>query len=134
MTVYPEALLHRAVEIMNTGGDMRECWHEDIVFHAAGIGEIQGMSEFLSAVEPFHVAFPDAKATLEETIRQDDRIVGRYTTRATHTGPFMGIPPTGNRVEWAGTDIYRIEDGKIVEEWFCEDLLTLVRQIGGLPA
>lgn len=133
MNVDHEALLRRAVETMNTRGDMRECWHEDIAFHAAGIGEIHGMTEFLAALEPFYAAFPDLEITLEDTIVQDDRIVGRYTTRATHTGPFMGIPPTGNRVEWVSNDMYRIEDGKIVEEWFCEDLLSL-RQTGAVPA
>ncbi len=51
----------------------------------------------------------------------------RVTTRPTHTGDFMGIPPTGDTVEFTGIHVYRIADGKIAEEWFNHDLLTLMR-------
>ena len=49
----------------------------------------------------------------------------------THTGEFLGIQPTGKKVEYESNELYRIADGKIAEEWICSDMLTLMAQIGG---
>lgn len=35
----------------------------------------------------------------------------------THHGELMGIPATGKTVELGGTDIIRVQDGKIAEHW-----------------
>jgi len=45
----------------------------------------------------------------------------------------MSIPPTGKEVEFTGISVYRIEAGKIAEEWTVEDELGLMRQIGAFP-
>jgi predicted ester cyclase len=45
----------------------------------------------------------------------------------------MGIPPTGNRVNFRGISIYRIEGGQIAESWGVSDELGLMRQIGAIP-
>jgi predicted ester cyclase len=44
----------------------------------------------------------------------------------------MGIPPTGNRVNFTGISIYRIEGGQIAESWSVSDDLGLMRQIGAI--
>ncbi|OCO98395.1 hypothetical protein BC374_27920 [Ensifer sp. LC13] len=49
----------------------------------------------------------------------------------THAGEFLGIQPTGKKVKYESTEIYRIADGKIAEEWICSDMLSLMAQIGG---
>jgi predicted ester cyclase len=45
----------------------------------------------------------------------------------------MGIPPTGNRVNFRRISIYRIEGGQIAESWGVSDDLGLMRQIGAIP-
>jgi predicted ester cyclase len=42
------------------------------------------------------------------------------------------IPPTGKRIDLTGIDIYRVVDGKIVEQWIEQDLLGLLRQLGAV--
>ena len=42
----------------------------------------------------FFTAFPDLTATMDDLIQAGDRVAGRFTYRATHRGPFYGIPPT----------------------------------------
>jgi predicted ester cyclase len=52
-----------------------------------------------------------------------------------HTGAFNGVPPTGRQVEIDAYTTFRMgPDGKIVEQHDGADLLTLMRQIGALPA
>jgi len=128
------AVVRRAVDVMNERGDFAAAWAPDVVWHAAGIGEFRGIEAFSSAVGVFAEAFPDYRIELEGTVTEGNLVAARFTTRATHTGPFMGIQPTGRPVEWVGNDIYRVEGDRIAEEWFCEDLLSVLRQVGAVPA
>ena len=77
--------------------------------------------------------FPDVVSTIEDLIAEGDKVVARWRARATHQGEYMGIPPTGNRVDFRGISVYRIEGGKIAESWNVSDDLGLMRQIGAIP-
>ena len=52
------------------------------------------------------------------------------TPLGTHTGEFMGVLPTGNRIQTTEISILRVVDGKIREVWVNVDLLTMLQQIG----
>ena len=80
-----------------------------------------------------HEAFPDLRAEIEDNVADDDKVVFRMTRRATHTGAFMGIPPTGKQVEFGVFDLVRVADGKLVEHWGLLDQLTLLQQLGVVP-
>jgi predicted ester cyclase len=80
----------------------------------------------------FRRGFPDVISTIEDLIAEGDKVVARWRSRATHQGDYMGIAPTGNRVEFTGISFYRIEGGKIAESWNSEDQLGLMRQIGAV--
>ena len=81
----------------------------------------------------FRRGFPDVVSTIEDLIAEGDKVVARWRARATHTGEYMGIPPTGEEVEFTGISVYRIEGGKIAESWNSEDQFGLLRQIGAVP-
>jgi predicted ester cyclase len=80
----------------------------------------------------FRRGFPDVVSTIEDLIAEGDKVVARWRSRATHRGEYMGIPPTGEEVEFTGISVYRIEGGKIAESWNSEDQLCLMRQIGAV--
>ena len=77
----------------------------------------------------FRTAFPDFHNTIEDLIAEGDKVVVRFTTRGTHQGTFMGIPPTGKPVQWTGIDIFTIVGGKFVEAWGNYDELSLLQQL-----
>ena len=79
-------------------------------------------------------AFPDIQLHVEDMFAVDDRVAVRMRLKGTHTGEFLGNPPTGNRIDYESNELYRIADGKIAEEWICSDMLTLMSQIGAIPA
>jgi len=63
-------------------------------------------------------AFPDLRLTVQDMIAEGDKVAVLWTFRGTHTGSgYEGLPPTGTRVEVRGITIWRIVDGRIVEEW-----------------
>ncbi len=63
-------------------------------------------------------------------MQEDNRVVARYSVEATHTGDFVGIPPTGKRVRITGIAIARISNGQLVEEHASTDGLGLMKQLG----
>ena len=57
----------------------------------------------------------------------------RWTFYGTHQSEFVGLPATQRQVRYAGVNIFRIADGKIVEIWDLLDRLSLWQQLGVLP-
>jgi predicted ester cyclase len=120
-------LVDRAIaEVWNKGNYaiLNELVASDVVIHSSTPGEeIHGRE-----------AFPDIHFTIEDQIAQGDRVVTRWSARATHKGEFQGIPPTDKQVNLSGIDIDRLVNGKVVECWPIVDELNLLQQLGVLPA
>jgi predicted ester cyclase len=81
----------------------------------------------------FFAAIPDVVGTMEDLVVAGDRVVGRFTYSGAHTGPFYGIPGTGNPVEMRSIDIWRVENGEFVEHWDELNLLEVFQAIGAIP-
>jgi steroid delta-isomerase-like uncharacterized protein len=79
------------------------------------------------------LGFPDYQTVIEDLIAEGDKVAARFTMTGTHTGDFMGIPPTGTQVKFSGMFIVRINEGKIVEHWGEEDSVSLLIQLGAMP-
>ena len=73
----------------------------------------------------------DPEFTIHDMVAEGDRVVARLTTSARHTGPFMGIEPTGNRYSIDEIHIFRIRDGQMVEHWHAFDTAGLIAQLKG---
>ncbi len=75
-------------------------------------------------------AFPDWHETIEDIIAEGDKVWVHVKATGTHTGEWLGIPPTGNKVTSEMVDIYRIVNGKHVEGRFVTDQLDFLKQLG----
>ena len=84
--------------------------------------------------ETAQVAFPDVHFTLHELVAEGDKVVAHWSYKATNTGSFLGMPATQKHVTDQGINMFRIEDGRIVEMWMSGDSLGLLQQLGVLPA
>ena len=127
-----KALSRRAIEeIMNQRNlaVFNELHSPDYVCHLNS-RTIQGPEPVKQLLSMVLTAFPDLHYTFEDVFGEGDRVVIRYTSRGTHQGELMGIPPTGKQVTITGTDIMRIANGKILEEWIINDLM---QQLGITP-
>lgn len=79
-------------------------------------------------------AFSDFKHEIAAQYADGDTVITRIVGSGTHTGEFMGVPPTGKQVSMEGVSIHRVENGKIVEKWSTVDALSLLMQMGAIPA
>jgi len=75
------------------------------------------LEEDQAAVHGEKQAFPDLKMTINLLVAQGEFVSVVWTFNGTHTGPGVGLPPTGARVVFRGITIWRIVDGTILEEW-----------------
>jgi len=89
-------------------------------------GDREGMR---SASQMFRAAFPDWHSRIDDLLADGDKVIERFTAGGTHQGPLMNIEPTGRTVSLSGINIFRVQDGAIVERWGILDQLALMQQI-----
>ncbi|MGA9291190.1 MAG: ester cyclase [Ignavibacteriaceae bacterium] len=81
-----------------------------------------------------HNAFPDFKATIVHLIAEEDKVILHMIWTGTHKSEFMGIPPTGKNISINVIDIIGINNGKFLEHWGVMDRMTMMQQLGVIPA
>jgi steroid delta-isomerase-like uncharacterized protein len=135
-TVDHTAAMRGAYERLSAGdvGAFGDLVAEDFVEHE-GMPDIPPTKEgTLAFFQLLLAAFPDLRMDVEDLITSEDKAVARVKFTATHQGEFMGVPPTGRRVEIQLIDIMRFDgDGRVCEHWGVSDMLSLMEQIGAVP-
>ena len=114
-------------------GIVDELMAPDFVHHFPDPRIPAGREGLKLAGQSIVMGFPDVHVTVEDLLADGDKVIERTTAKATNTGEFNGIPPSGNTVTWTEIHIYRLEDGKIAEMWSEIDLLGLLIQLGAVP-
>ena len=116
-----KAIARKVYEIISTGDFGRA---EEIVDREAPDNELRPNDPPAKLIDTFketfldaREGFPDLSVTIEDVMAEGDRVAARVTMRGTHHGEFQGIAPTGRQVEVRAIDMFRIEDGRIVEHW-----------------
>ena len=112
-----------------------ECVAPNYVRHDPGLPfEVRGPEGVKQLVTALRAGLPDFQNTIEDVIAEGDKVLVRLTTRATHQGELMGIPPTGKAVTVTVMDLLRVADRKIAEQWVARDDLGMMQQLGIIPA
>ncbi|MDX2163358.1 MAG: ester cyclase [bacterium] len=118
---------------------MVDHWHPNFMWYGpAGIGTTRGLRGFEDFHQiPFLVAFPDRRGdpSIGHFIRIGDgdyAVTGGWgSLQATHTGGnFLGMPPTGRRIQMRVMDFYRCDEQTIVENWIPMDIPHMLLQMG----
>jgi predicted ester cyclase len=106
----------------------------DVGIHDPFMGTMAGIMAFKQLLGMFDAAFPGHRVKVEQVLAEGDFVSVLHTHTATHTGQFMNIPPTGKQVTVNGLELFRLVNGKIVEFWRKDDDVSLLMQLGALPA
>ncbi|MGO4642446.1 ester cyclase [Mesorhizobium sp. 2RAF45] len=131
------SFMARFVEFINSADEKlaHELVSPNAIFHVPGRSEpMTGPAGYMAIVAMMRGGFSDIQWTLEEAIAEENKIAARFTMNGTHTGPFMGVPPTQKTIHVQALNIYHIENGKIVKEYGQPDLLGLLMQLGAFPS
>jgi steroid delta-isomerase-like uncharacterized protein len=120
-------------ELMNTGAFdiIPDIMSPNIVFRIPTLPEpIRGHEGIRQFVTGLRTGFPDLKFDIERQIADEDKVAMRWYINGTHNGPFLGMPPTGNKIHDQGIDVFLFQGGKISEIWVNENDLGLMKQLG----
>lgn len=131
-----KALVRRFVQEVQNQHNLAaldELFSPDFVDHSGMTDppNIEGSRAFFGMM---FAAFPDMHFTIRQQLAEGDKVMTFKTFHGTHLGPFMGIPATGNEVTFDNIDIMTVRDGKITEHWAVGDMLSLMQQLGVVPA
>lgn len=126
-----------------TSMGMAKFFHANVKWYGpGGIGACLSLQEFEDLhQQPWLIAFPDRKVLHLESLFAEDTMLAASGPRgviATQTGPYLGHPASGNKIEVSGIDFWRREGNQFVENWVFVDMIHLFRQMGvdlfgGLP-
>ena len=113
----------------------------DMKFHYPMHGTFYGGDAIKKMMSEFRDAFPDLNFWgVGGLIAEGDYVVGRWDGGGTHTGPaFRDLPigelpaNSGKKMRFTGTSVFRLQDGKIVEEIGEEGALTALQHLGLVP-
>ena len=106
----------------------------DVKLHGfpEGVNDAATLGEFFAGLWQ---AVPDATITLGDAFETGDKAAARLTITGTHEGELMGVPGTHRPISFEVITILRFDDqGRIVERWNVADFLTMMQQIGAVPA
>ena len=122
-------IARRFVEALNAGHPdaLAQLLARDYVQHSVG-----GPSGRQGVVEHFKgilTGFPGARSSVEDVVTDGKSLVGRFSTRGTHRGVFMGIAPTGREIEIRTIDIWRLKDGLLAEHWGESNLADILAEL-----
>ena len=123
---FDEAISRQDVEALDRYCSERYLWHA-AEHRSEQLEDVSGLPAFKELCRTFFRAFPDFETELLDVVVGEDRVVARYVEGGTFAAEFLGYPPSGTKVTWPGIGIYRIEDGRIAEEWFQSVLEERVR-------
>lgn len=98
------------------------------------VGTVHGRDGARHMMTTMLQAFPDLHIEIEQIITSGDFVVGRALLSGTHQGAFAGIPATHKKASWHSCNVMEVKNGKVVRSRIYTDNVSLMRQLGVLPA
>ena len=111
--------------------DIGEFFADDFVWRGnQGCGSKNGLKEFQDNWQrPFQAAFSDKICIDESRLFMGEWAAAFGAQYAVHNGELLGVPATGKKVEIRYMDFWKVQDGKIVENWVSVDFAHVLAQL-----
>lgn len=139
-------LVHRMVDSLNVHEveGQNQFWLDDMIWRGPpGFGTLYGLESFKrDELEVFFTAFPDFDGVMTTDIdaggssielADDGWVAATGTVTGTHRDEWFGVPPTGKRIKMRYSDFWRVENGKLAENWVMIDHVGVFEQLGVDP-
>jgi predicted ester cyclase len=95
-------------------------------------GRPQGPEGPLFASRQFRAAVPDLSVEVRKMIVAGEYVTVHMVFRGHFTGALGAVHGTGQSISFIATDLLRVHNGRITDNWHIEDNLTLMRQMGAI--
>jgi steroid delta-isomerase-like uncharacterized protein len=127
-----KALLDANLKVWNTGNVslFDKILSPEVVLHPNESENLIGIEANKEWVTSTRTGFPDFKVTFDKIIIKGEYAAVGWTSTGTNTGTFLGLPPTGKKVNFSGAFIMHAVNGKAIEIWQHWDGSSLLIQLG----
>lgn len=119
-------------DFWNTGDEasLKQAISDRFTDRTLPVGRPQGPEGPAFASRAFRTAVPDLGVTVEKMIVAGDYVTVHMTFTGHFSGSFGDTAGKGQPIRFIATDLLKVEDGRITDNWHIEDNLTLFRQMG----
>lgn len=127
-------IVRRLINILNSGdlSRMNEVCDEDMVYRIGAGDEYPGLDNYRQAIEASYEGFPDMELSIEELMAEGAKVHMVYRITGTHSGEYLGIPPSDRSIVHQASSLITVEDGKVVEQVDYYDWLEFLKQLGAV--
>jgi steroid delta-isomerase-like uncharacterized protein len=132
-----KAVVRRNTAEVQGGGNFEvfdELFADDFLDHTPQPGRTPDKDGARQLYKILRTAFPDFHAEIHWQLADGDRVTTYKTYHGTHRGEFLGVAPTGRKIQFETVDVMRVRNGKITEHWGVANLFSLMQQLGAWPA
>jgi steroid delta-isomerase-like uncharacterized protein len=112
----------------------RPLFAADAVIHSATAPVPMNFEVYAQVGRAFLAGFADLTVDILDQFEAGDKVATRLAWSGTHTGDLNGIPPTGRTFRSEAIVIDRVVNGQIKERWDVSDMLSMMQQLGVIPA
>lgn len=127
------SIIKRMVDLINQQklSQLSELTHPNFKRHdlAGALPEVSGTNGPVNLVQMVLRAIPDLHYEIQQIVAKDDRVAVQLRGTGTHRGEFLSVAGTGKRIQWNAINIYRFQDGKVIENWQLLDVWGLMCQM-----
>src|ERR1700730_6830483 len=119
-------------DFWNTGDTalLNQAIAKNFTDHTFPPGRPQGPEGPAFASRQFRAAVPDLKVTVDKMIVADNYVTVHMSFTGHFTGVFGRTQGTGQPIAFIATDLVKVENGRITDNWHIEDNLTLFQEMG----
>jgi predicted ester cyclase len=119
-------------EFWNTGDDaeLKRAIAPNFTDQTLPSGRPQGPQGPAFASRQFRAAVPDLAVLVEKMVVAGDYVTVHMKFTGHFTGRFGQTQGKGQSIEFIATDLLKVENGRITDNWHIEDNLTLLQQMG----
>lgn len=96
-------------------------------------GEIVGREAIAGFLNNFYAPIGDIGVNVDLSFVSDPHAAALYHITGVHSGPVLGVPPTGRPIDFRLSTLYEVTDSHISHIWAYFDLLGLFQELGGVP-
>lgn len=93
-----------------------------------------GLEGAVEHVLGVRTTYPDLVLEVDRQVAEGEWVASRLRMHGTHAGAWMGIEPTGQRIDVTAVNLDRVVDGRIVEHGGAANLLEPLLRAGAIQA
>lgn len=107
---------------------------KDVICHGFPGPKIDDHESYKNFFRIFRQSFDDMDWTLQALVADEQFVSAHWQIEASFIGDFAGVKADGRRISFNGSVLYRMRNGLIAETWLQINELSLLSQIGAIPA